>query len=311
MGHQPRGHVVIVTGLSGAGKSTALNALEDLGYYCIDNLPPPVFFSTLDALEAGGYAKVAVCMDVRGRAYLESLRQLVSELASRTGDDAEVLYLDAPEELLARRFSATRRPHPLGQGEGGVRAVMDGIRLERELLSGLRGVSTAVLDTGELTVHELRREVIKLVASRERTGGRMLVRLLSFGFKYGSPRDADLMFDVRFLPNPFFVPELKPMSGRNPAVSEYVLNAEGARGFMDRALELLLYCVPRFEEEGKSYVTIAIGCTGGRHRSVALTEWLGAELAKQVELEVDVVHRDIGQAEHGAHDEGLEMKGSR
>lgn len=294
--------VVVVTGLSGAGKSTALDALEDLGFFCVDNLPPPVFIATIDALKGAQHKKIAVCMDVRARVYLSHVVELLREVKSRTDLHVDVLYLDAPQELLARRYSATRRPHPLSrQAKSEVRVVMDGIILEGELLAPLRGLASHVLDTAGLTVHDLRREVIRIF-SVDNPMTKMFIRVVSFGFKYGVPHDADMMFDVRFLPNPYFVPGLRALSGKDQEVLDYVLGQPDCAGFLTRTLDLLCYCVPKFETEGKSYLTIALGCTGGRHRSVALTEWLGEQLTEQLGVVVDRTHRDMRRSEHLAVD---------
>ena len=292
--------MVVVTGLSGAGKSTALHALEDLGYFCVDNLPPPVFAATIDALKAAEHKKIAVCMDVRARVYLPLVADLLHEVTTRSDLRVDVLYLDAPRELLARRYSATRRPHPLSrQSNSEVRAVMDGIVLEGEMLAPLRGLASHVLDTAGLTVHDLRREVIRMFTlDHPDVATRMFVRVVSFGFTYGVPQDADMMFDVRFLPNPYFVPGLRGLSGRDVEVAQYVLGQPDCLGFLQRALDLLSFLVPRFESEGKSYLTIAVGCTGGRHRSVALAEWLREQLNQGLGLTVDCVHRDMRRAEH-------------
>lgn len=305
--------VVVVTGLSGAGKSTALNALEDLGFFCIDNLPPPVFIATIDALKGAEHKKIAVCVDVRARVYLSQVVDLLREAKSRPDLHVDVLYLDAPRELLARRYSATRRPHPLSrQAKSEVRAVMDGIILEGELLAPLRGLASHVLDTAGLTVHDLRREVIRMFSFEHPSAmTKMFIRVISFGFKYGVPHDADMMFDVRFLPNPYFVPGLRALSGKDQLVSDYVLGQPDCAGFLERTLELLSYCIPKFETEGKSYLTIAIGCTGGRHRSVALTEWLGENLNHRFSLVVDRAHRDMRRAEHLAVDGLAEEVGDR
>ncbi|HSC89341.1 MAG TPA: RNase adapter RapZ, partial [Polyangiaceae bacterium] len=290
-------HLVVVTGLSGAGKTTAVNALEDLGYYCVDNLPTPVVQPTLDALRRGGEQKVALGIDVRVRSYLDGASAVLDEIAQRDDTELSILYLDSSEELLARRFNATRRPHPLtASGRTGVLALLDGIRLERQLLAPLRARARAVLDTTNLTVHDLRREVLQIYGRDQL--GKMLTRIVSFGFKFGSPHDADLVFDVRFLPNPYFVEELRPLSGRDAPVANYVMEQPDTLGFIERLLPLLEFCLPRFEAEGKSYVTIAIGCTGGRHRSVALAELIAAELRSRVGGTIEAVHRDMGQAEH-------------
>jgi RNase adapter protein RapZ len=297
----PSVDVVVVTGLSGAGRTTALNALEDLNYYCVDNLPPPVVASTLVALLESGVQKIAFGIDVRVRAFLESAAGVIETVRATPGVSLRVLYLDASEELLAQRFNATRRPHPLTQdGAGPPKGVREGIQLERQLLAPLRGLSSIVVDTTNLTVHDLRREVLRGFSQPEEDGQHMFVRVLSFGFKFGPPQDADLLFDVRFLPNPFFIPELQGLSGRDRPVSDYVLGLADARAFLKLALPLIEFCLPRFKVEGKSYVTIAIGCTGGRHRSVALSEKIAKELSLKLGLSVEAVHRDESQAEHVA-----------
>ncbi len=290
--------VVVVTGLSGAGKSTALNALEDLGFFSVDNLPAPVLVTTLEALRAGGYRRVALGLDVRGRSYLESCATLLDEVAGAKLFDLRVLFLEAPDELLARRFSATRRPHPLSTVQGsGVRAVLEGLCLERELLAPLRSRATMSIDTARMNVHDLRRFMIKTFSERG-VASKMVIRVVSFGFKYGAPGDADMMLDVRFLPNPFFEEGLRGFSGLERPVSDFVLQHPDALEFLEKAAALLLFCVPRFEEEGKSYVSLAVGCTGGRHRSVALSEAIAAKLRERLRREVDVVHRDVLRAEH-------------
>lgn len=295
----PATEIVVVTGLSGAGRTTALNALEDLGYFCVDNLPPPVLIATLDALRESGTLKVALGIDVRVRAFLEGAARVLVEVREREGVNLRVLYVDASEELLARRFNATRRPHPLTQERGAsARGVREGIALERQLMVPLRGLASIIIDTTALTVHDLRREVLESFSAEGEAAHRMLVRVLSFGFKFGSPQDADLLFDVRFLPNPFFVPELRPLSGQDPPVFTYVLEQSDAAQFLGHALPLIEFCIPRFQQEGKSYVTIALGCTGGRHRSVALSEKIAEALTVKLGYSVEAVHRDLRQAEH-------------
>ncbi|MDF3068102.1 MAG: hypothetical protein K0R38_3703 [Polyangiaceae bacterium] len=290
--------VVVVTGLSGAGKSTAVNALEDLGYFCVDSLPTPVVESTLAAFAAAGVRRIAFGIDVRVRRFLDGTSELLSHLSQPGERELTVLFLDASDEALLRRFSSTRRPHPLtttseaGSAQGAM-AVLDGIRIERELLTSLRATASIVLDTTRMSVHDLRREVIAHFGPSAGGAPRLKVRLLSFGFKFGPPVDADVVLDVRFLDNPYFVAELSKLAGTTPAVREYVLASEGTREFLERAGGLLEFCLPRFEREGKSYLTVGIGCTGGRHRSVVVTEQLAERLRKQTELPIDVLHRDV------------------
>jgi UPF0042 nucleotide-binding protein len=292
--------VVIVTGVSGAGKSTAVHALEDLGFFCVDNLPTPVLTRTVDALAAAGVRRVAFGIDVRVRGFLHDAAAAIHALSVPGERDVAVLFIDASDEAILRRFSSTRRPHPLGTNpepgsEGGAIAVLDGIRIERELLTPLRARATTVVDTTRLGVNELRRQILEYFGPGAGGLPRLSVRFVSFGFKFGTPLDADIVLDVRFLANPHFVPELRPQSGRDPDVRSYVLDSEETQGFVERAENLLEYCVPRFEREGKSYVTIAIGCTGGRHRSVAITERLAEILGKRLGLAIDVVHRDVNR----------------
>jgi UPF0042 nucleotide-binding protein len=289
--------VVIVSGLSGAGKSTALHALEDLGFFCIDNLPVPVMRETLAACEAGGVRRVAMGIDVRVRRFLDHAGEVIDAIRVPGEREVDVLFLDATDEALLRRFSSTRRPHPLSHALGPEStraiAVLDSVRLERERLSPLRARAKQVIDTTELSVHDLRRRMLEVFGPGEGGPSRMSARLVSFGFKYGTPVDADIVLDVRFLPNPFFVTELRPLSGLDAPVRQYVLETADASVFSEKALDLLEFTLPRYEREGKSYLTVGIGCTGGRHRSVALAEVLAAALAPKTGLRIDVVHRDI------------------
>lgn len=305
--------VVVVTGVSGAGKSTAVRALEDLGYFCVDNLPTPIMSQTVDALVDAGVQRVAFGIDVRVRGFLNDAASMLNALAVPGQRELAVLFLDASDEALLRRFSSTRRPHPLGTAytvgsQGSAVAVLDGINIERELLTPLRARATVVIDTTRLGVNELRRQILDYFGPGAGIP-RLAVRFVSFGFKFGAPVDGDVVLDVRFLKNPHFVPELKPLSGRDAPVAEYVLGTEEGQGFVERAANLLEYCLPRFEREGKSYVTVGIGCTGGRHRSVAITERLAEMLEKSTGFSIDVVHRDInrvtlrgsgGDPDHGA-----------
>jgi len=284
--------VVVVTGLSGAGKSTAINALEDLGFFCVDNLPTPVVASTLGACAAGGMQKVGLGIDVRVRSFLDEVVEVLEALPRGDNLDLSVVFLDASDEVLLRRFSSTRRPHPLATpGQGGAPAVLDGIQLERERLAPLRALATQVIDTTALSVHDLRRRIVDVFGSGGR-GSPLRVRIASFGFKYGIPVDADVVFDVRFLPNPFFVEALRDLTGQDEAVRDYVLGQADTREFVDRVLQLLAFCLPRYVREGRAYLTVAIGCTGGRHRSVALAETLRDRLQTE-RFPIDIVHRDV------------------
>ncbi len=299
--------VVVVTGLSGAGKSTAVNALEDLGYFCVDSLPTPVVPSTLEAFAAAGIRRVAFGVDVRVRRFLEDATKIFQSVAVPGERELTVLFLDASDEALLRRFSSTRRPHPLSTrqsvppkatnseagSEQGALAVLDGIRIERELLTALRARASIVLDTTRMSVHDLRREVIAHFGPSAGGAPRLRVRLLSFGFKFGPPVDADMVLDVRFLDNPYFVPELSKLPGTNPSVRDFVLGSAGTAEFLELSAKLLEFCLPRFEREGKSYLTVGIGCTGGRHRSVVTAEQLAERLRKPTGLPIDVVHRDV------------------
>ena len=290
--------VVVVTGVSGAGKSTAVHALEDLGFFCVDNLPTPVMKSTLDAFATVGVRRIALGIDVRVRGFLDDAAAALESLGVPGERDLSVLFLDASDEALLRRFSSTRRPHPLSTtlepgSEQAATAVLDGIRIERELLMPLRARATLVLDTTRLSVHELRRQVTSHFGPGAGKAPRMHTRFVSFGFKFGTPVDADLLFDVRFLDNPHFVPELRELPGTTEAIKKFVLTQPDSIGFLERVAALLEFCLPRFEREGKSYLTVAIGCTGGRHRSVVMTDELGTLLGKRLGIAIDIVHRDV------------------
>lgn len=294
-------YVVVVTGLSGAGKSTALHALEDLGYYCIDNLPPPVVATTLDTLERGNVRRVALGLDVRVRALGDNIGSVIAQIMASTRRDVGIVFLDASDESLLRRFSGTRRPHPLSRvGEPGdsqaAPALLDGIRIERERLASLRATATHVVDTTQLSVHDLRRRIIADFGPGAGELPRMQTRIVSFGFKYGPPVDADLLFDVRFLKNPHFVDELRPLPGTSDPVRRYVLSDPETRELLEELERLLAFSLPRFEREGKSYLTIGVGCTGGRHRSVVMAVELARALGRRLGIRMDVVHRDVERA---------------
>jgi UPF0042 nucleotide-binding protein len=289
--------VVVVTGLSGAGKSTAVAALEDLGFFCVDNLPIPVVEATLVALSKHGTERVALGIDVRVGAFLEMAPKVIDTI-KRTGQrTVTVLFLDAADDVLIRRFGGTRRPHPLSTlnapgVEREATAVLDGIRIERVRLASLRSRASVVIDTSGLNIHELRRAVIGRFDFTGSTRSKLNTRVVSFGYKYGLPMDADLVFDVRFLQNPYFVDELRNKTGLDPAVRQYVLENTEGQALLQRVLGLVTYCLPRFEREGKSHVTIAVGCTGGRHRSVAVAKAIADHIHRPPFWPADLIHRD-------------------
>lgn len=277
----PQPRIVVLTGLSGAGKSTATRALEDLGYFCIDNLPV-VLLPKMTELAAAAGAEIrllAIVTDAREGRFLSDAPRFIEE-ARRAGNRVEVIFLDASDEVLIRRFSETRRRHPLAP-EGTVPA---GIGAERERLTDLRKLADQVIDTTPLTVHELKSLVQSRFAPSPRGGPS--VSVLSFGYRYGIPPHADLVFDVRFLPNPFFVPELKAFTGRDPRVASYVLDRPETRAFLDRLVELCDFLLPHYQREGKAYLTVAIGCTGGKHRSVAIAHALGERMESKHRVQV-------------------------
>jgi UPF0042 nucleotide-binding protein len=295
--HATRPTVVVVTGLSGAGKSTALRALEDLGFFCVDNLPTALAPNAVELCEHGGMTRVALGMDVRVRAFLGEVGVVVAKLEDGGRREVQLVFFDASDETLLRRFSETRRPHPLNTGDGGALAVLDGVRIERERLAPLRALATRIFDTTDRSVHELRREVLEQFGPGSGGAPRMVTRIVSFGFKFGAPVDADYVLDVRFLKNPYFVQNLRALPGTDPAVIEYVLSQEETRAFVGKAVELFEFVLPRCEREGKSYLTIAIGCTGGRHRSVVLADEIAHVLRDRLAARIGVLHRDIDRGE--------------
>lgn len=280
--------VVVISGLSGAGRSTAARSLEDLGWFVVDNLPAELIGTMVDlgAKAGGAVNRIAVVLDVRARVFTEDLAGVIKSLDAR-GYRPRVLYLDASDAALIRRYEANRRAHPL-QGTG---RLVDGLAAERALLGPLRNEADLVIDTSELSVHELRDRIVEAFPQVKPTSS---TTILSFGFKYGLPLDADLVIDMRFLPNPYWVPDLRPLNGTDHPVSEYVLGQPGAMEFIDRYMDLLAVIGNGYEREGKRYVTLAVGCTGGKHRSVAVAEEIGRRLAGQGRT-VNVVHRDLGR----------------
>jgi RNase adapter protein RapZ len=282
--------VAVVTGLSGAGRSTAAKCLEDLGWFVVDNLPPELVATMVElgAQARGAITRVAVVMDVRSRAFTDDLAAVIKDLDAR-GYKPRTLFLEATDEVLIRRFEQVRRTHPL-QGDG---RLADGIKAERHVLTPLREQADLVLDSSSLSVHQLRAKIEDAFGSESSASTRVTV--LSFGYKYGLPMDSDLVMDVRFLPNPFWIPELREQTGLDTDVRNYVLSQEGAEEFLDRYHELLKLIGAGYLREGKRYLTLAIGCTGGKHRSVAISEELATKLAAEDKMTVKVVHRDLGR----------------
>jgi len=284
---------VVVSGLSGAGRSTAAKCLEDLGFFVVDNLPPELIATMVDlgSRTQGAITRIAVVMDVRSRAFSSDLRAVIRDLAER-GLSPHVLFLEARDEVLVRRFESVRRAHPL-QGDG---RLIDGITAERILLEGLRGEADLVVDTSDRSIHQLRAEIERAFAIGGDMEGRPLLRatIVSFGYKYGLPVDADLVVDVRFLPNPFWIPELREQTGEAGEVRDYVLSQQGAIEFLDRYTEILEIIGAGYTREGKHYLTLAIGCTGGKHRSVVMARELAHRLTA-MGVRATVVNRDLGR----------------
>ncbi len=284
--------IVIITGMSGAGRSTAANALEDMGWYVVDNLPPGLLPTMVDlaARSGGAVSRVAAVVDVRSRAFTTDLNDALGDLTGR-GVPPRVVFLEAADDTLIRRFDSVRRPHPL-QRDGGV---SEGIAAERELLRGVRGEADLVVDTSGLNVHELRSRMQGFFGGEGAEGTLGLrVNVVSFGYKYGLPADADVVADCRFLPNPHWIEGLAPLTGQDPPVRDFVLGQPGAKKFLDAFTEALQAALAGFEREGKRFLTVAVGCTGGKHRSVAMADQLAARLA-ETGAGVQVVHRDLGR----------------
>ena len=281
--------ITIISGLSGSGKSTALNTLEDLGFFCVDNLPVLLLpkFIELCQSSVNDISKIGLVMDVREREFLKEYPDIL-DLLKIEGYRIELIFLDSSDDVLIQRFSETRRQHPLGDGG----SIVDGIRMEREQLSALKSRADKIIDTSALTVHQLRtmlENYFQQLSTRT-----MNITFMSFGFKNGVPHDVDMILDVRFLPNPYFVRELKDLDGTDPRVAEYVSRSPETQRYLEKLKDFLAFQLPLFEREGKTYLTIAIGCTGGRHRSIVITQYL-RELFSGGKYQVHAAHRDINK----------------
>lgn len=283
---RPRAELVIITGMSGSGKASALKAFEDLGFYCVDNLPVELIprFAEL-AVQSAEIQRTALVVDVREGSALEKLPGILKSVKRMI--PTKVIYLEANDAALLRRFSETRRPHPLGTNA----PVKSALQEERKHLKPIRAVADLVIDTSKFNVHELRAHITEQFRQHSASDKNILVSCVSFGFRHGVPEDADLVFDVRFLPNPHFVPEFRPLTGRHPRVAKYIRSFPQTQEFITRIAELLVYLLPHYIEEGKSYLTISFGCTGGQHRSVMIAEEVSKRLRK-AGYRVKVVHRD-------------------
>lgn len=279
--------LVIITGMSGAGKTVAVQSFEDLGYYCVDNLPPTLLPKLLELMKdaSNNITKVALVMDLRGREFFDSLYEALDLLTEQEWIKEHILFLDASDSALVSRYKKTRRSHPLAVGE----LPLSGIKQERGILDELRGRAQRIIDTTGLKPRELREKILKIYSEEDQEI--FSVNMVSFGFKYGIPIDADLVFDVRFLPNPHYVGHLQPLTGLNQEVSSYVFKWSDTQKFTEKVLDLLEFMLPQYKKEGKSQLIIAIGCTGGQHRSVALAEHFAKELSNQ--YIVHITHRDI------------------
>ncbi len=283
-----QGKIIIISGLSGSGKSTAIKALEDVGFFCVDNLPVVLLPKFLE-LRTGSnseISKLALVMDIREKGFLSTYSDILDRLCKQ-GYRFEILFLEASEEILLRRYSQTRMQHPLARGK----SLLEAIRNEGEQLKGLKRIADKVIDTSHYNVHELKAVILGHVLKVVHTG-HVEVHVLSFGYKYGIPHDADLVIDVRFLPNPYFVPRLRGLDGMAPEVQAYVKGWDETQIFLKKYLDLLDYLVPLYEKEGKSYLTIAVGCTGGRHRSIVIADKIFQHLKKKTDR-INLVHRDI------------------
>ena len=285
---------IIVTGLSGAGKSEATNALEDMGYFCVDNLPPKLIkkFAEVCKQSKGSIDKVALVMDIRGGIFFDDLFESLSEL-SKEQFQYEILFLDTSDEVLVKRFKEKRRSHPLAPGG----RVITGIELERQKLRDVKDKADVIIDTSKYAIKDLREEMARKFGDKEMPEKQMAITILSFGFKYGIPVDSDLVFDVRFIPNPFYIPELKPFSGNDEPVKNYVMEQTETQTFLEKANDMFEFLIPNYQKEGKRQLIISIGCTGGRHRSVAIANSI-YETLRANNHDVYIEHRDIKEYVH-------------
>ena len=285
---------IIVTGLSGAGKSEATNALEDMGYFCVDNLPPKLIkkFAEVCKQSKGSIDKVALVMDIRGGIFFDHLFESLSEL-SKEQFQYEILFLDTSDEVLVKRFKEKRRSHPLAPGG----RVITGIELERQKLRDVKDKADVIIDTSKYAIKDLREEMARKFGDKEMPEKQMAITILSFGFKYGIPVDSDLVFDVRFIPNPFYIPELKPFSGNDEPVKNYVMEQTETQTFLQKANDMFEFLIPNYQKEGKRQLIISIGCTGGRHRSVAIANSI-YETLRANNHDVYIEHRDIKEDVH-------------
>lgn len=286
--NHPLAKLVIITGMSGAGKTIAVQSLEDLGFFCVDNLPPVLIpkFAELIVQSMGKIGKVALVIDLRGREFFTALQESLRYIHENYTLSYEILFLDATDATLVQRYKESRRRHPLAP-EG---APLEGIGLERKLLEELKGLATQVIDTSTLKPVQLKERIISRFTNLE--ANRISINVISFGFKYGVPIDADLIFDVRFLPNPHYVEQLRPQTGQDPDVYDYVMKWTETQEFLTKLLDMLNFLMPQYKKEGKSQVVVGIGCTGGKHRSVAITEYLGKALGNSETEAVRLSHRD-------------------
>jgi UPF0042 nucleotide-binding protein len=283
--------IIIITGLSGSGKSTAMAALEDSGFYCVDNMPVALLpkFLELPIESETEIAGIAFVMDLREKGFLTEYEAIFASLKKK-GYHFEILFLEAEEDVLVQRYSTTRRQHPLSQGKG----LIEGIATEKQQLKDLRTAADKIIDTSNYNVHELKAKILEFSRKRKKLAP-MRIQVVSFGFKYGVPHDADLIMDVRFLINPYFVPELKALDGEDSKIKDFILEYAETQAFLVKYLDLLDYLIPMYEKEGKAYLTVAVGCTGGRHRSVTIARTIFNHIRKTTK-QIEIVHRDIDQS---------------